>query len=323
MQHDVVALTSQGRMVGTGGHDIARDHIVGRLEQMDIQPYTGTSFLLPYRNGKNDFANIVGRIPGQDCDLSPILIGAHYDTCGPYPGADDNAAAVAVLLYASAKLKAIELDRTVILAFFDAEEPPSFKNETEMGSIRFYENQRQKDENGRSEEIHCAIIMDLVGHDVPVPGLENVIFVTGMESDPGLESVFRRAEPLEVIKPVPTLNRYVGDMSDHYWFRLKERPYLLLTCGRWEHYHRSTDTPDRLNYEKMTAMVDYLAVVAREAASEAFCGPFNGPEPTDTELYFLRKTIQPALGNLGLDLKLDSREDIDGLVKILLNQFRL
>ena len=44
-----------------------------------------------------------------------------------------------------------------------------------MGSIRFYEDQRR-------EEIHCAILLDLVGHDVPVPGLEDLLFITGMES---------------------------------------------------------------------------------------------------------------------------------------------
>ena len=64
----------------------------------------------------------------------------------------------------------------MILAFFDAEEPPHFLQPT-MGSIRFYEDQLQ-------DEIHCAVIMDLVGHDVPVQGLEDLLFITGMESDP-------------------------------------------------------------------------------------------------------------------------------------------
>ena len=40
-----------------------------------------------------------------------------------------------------------------------------------MGSIRFFEDQRFSD-------IHCAVIMDLVKHDVPVPGLEDVRIIT-------------------------------------------------------------------------------------------------------------------------------------------------
>ncbi len=113
--------------------------------------------------------------PGADSLSSPILVGAHYDTCGRLPGADDNAAAVAVLLKTAEVLKNSKLDRDVILAFFDAEEPPHFLQQS-MGSIRFYEEQR-------ADEIHCAIVMDLVGHDVSVSSLEDVLFVTGAESD--------------------------------------------------------------------------------------------------------------------------------------------
>jgi hypothetical protein len=126
-------------------------------------------------------------------------------------------------------------DRPVVVAFFDAEEPPYFQTST-MGSIRFYQDQR-------TGPVHSAIILDLVGHDVPVNGLENLLFITGSESDPGLETAIRHNEPDSGLHTVPTLNSYVGDLSDHHIFRENQRPYLLLTCGRWEHYHMRTDTP--------------------------------------------------------------------------------
>jgi hypothetical protein len=31
-------------------------------------------------------------------------------------------------------------------------------------------------------------------------------------------------------------------MSDHGIFRENGVPYLFLSCGRWPHYHRDTDT---------------------------------------------------------------------------------
>ena len=34
------------------------------------------------------------------------------------------------------------------------------------------------------------------------------------------------------LKLVPTLNRYVGDMSDHGIFRQHGVPYFFLSCGR-------------------------------------------------------------------------------------------
>jgi hypothetical protein len=69
-----------------------------------------------YRHGEQDFCNL----------LAPVLLGAHYDTCDSLPGADDNAAAVPVLLEVAAQMADETLERSVILAFFDAEEPPHF-----------------------------------------------------------------------------------------------------------------------------------------------------------------------------------------------------
>ena len=51
-------------------------------------------FEAAYRHGEQDFCNL----------LAPVLLGAHYDTCDKLPGADDNAAAVAVLLEVAAQM---------------------------------------------------------------------------------------------------------------------------------------------------------------------------------------------------------------------------
>ena len=67
------------------------------------------------------------------------------------------------MLSVAEQLKDMDLELEIILAFFDGEDPPNFIGHG-MGSIRFYEDHLKGD-------IHCAIIMDLIGHDVPVPGL--------------------------------------------------------------------------------------------------------------------------------------------------------
>ena len=73
-------------------------------------------FEAAYRHGEQDFCNL----------LAPVLLGAHYDTCDSLPGADDNAVAVAVLLEVAVQMADETLERSVMLAFFDAEEPPHF-----------------------------------------------------------------------------------------------------------------------------------------------------------------------------------------------------
>lgn len=316
LKTDVQTLaTPQGRRVGTSGHEAARRYLVSRLTELGLEGYRGGLFELPYQYDGQSFANLVAQLPGRNPELPPVLLAAHYDTCGDIPGADDNAAAVAVLLAAAEELRGQPLERRVLCAFFDAEEPPHFLHPS-MGSIHFYEQQRQ-------EPVHCAIIMDLVGHDVPVPGLQDLLFITGMESDPNLASVVKDCEPTAIIRTVPTLNRYVGDLSDHYIFRVNKRPYLFLSCGHWEHYHRYTDTPDRLNYGKIGAIAKYVCGLTERICQTSLKGPFEGYDSTEAELYFLRKTVQPFLDRIGLGLKLGSRKDIDRLVQLMMRGFGL
>ncbi len=285
LRDDVANLAlAEGRMVGTAGHARARAYLLGRMTQLGLEPYANGSYALPYRRYGVDFTNLLGRIPGRDAKLPPLLLGAHYDTCGPYPGADDNAAAVAILLSLVAPLRACALKRSILVAFFDAEEPPYFHTPS-MGSSVYYTSQRR-------EEIHSAIVLDLLGHDVPVPGFKNLLFVTGMESDPGWPPLVLRAAKTPGLRVLASLNRYVGDMSDHHVFRLNERPYLFFTCGRWQHYHRPSDTPDRLNYRKMAAIASLLFDLAREAAATPLAGPFEGYDSTPYEC----ETIRLALG---------------------------
>jgi hypothetical protein len=313
---DVIQLAQpEGRMVGTSGHDVAAEYLIERLSQLGIEPYIDGSFALPYETNGQRFVNLVGQIPGSDPSLPPVLLGAHYDTCGTYPGADDNAAAVAVVLAVARTLVQTQAERTVLFALFDAEEPPHFL-ESSMGSTRFYEDQR-------TGQIHCAIILDLVGHDVPVPGLSDLLFITGMESDPGLERVVQNCAPTDVIRTVPTLNQYVGDLSDHGIFRVNERPYLFLTCGRWDHYHAHSDTPDRLNYTKIAAITKYAQALIAQVSSSDLNGPFETYSTLETELRFLRQSVEPVVQRMGLPISLQSRQDVNGLIHFLTDQVGL
>ena len=83
-------------------------------------------FEAAYRHGEQDFCNPLAQVPGKSLSLAPVLLGVYYDTCDSLTGADDNAAAVPVLLEVAAHMADETLERSVILAFFDAEEPPHF-----------------------------------------------------------------------------------------------------------------------------------------------------------------------------------------------------
>ena len=316
IKDDVAVLaTSLGREVGTPGHESAKIHIIDRLAELGLHPYIGRSFEANYTHDEQDFCNLLAIAPGNDSDLNPVLLGAHYDTCGDLPGADDNAAAVAALLSTAEELIGRRSERSVVFAFFDAEEPPHFLSPT-MGSFRFYEDQK-------TEAIHCAIIMDLVGHDVPVPGLEDLLFVMGMESNQGLDQVIQHVDPGPDLRILPTLNRYVGDMSDHHIFRTNQVPYLFLSCGRWEHYHQETDTPEKLNYGKIEAVSKLLTALTIDISRTDMNDEFEGYDSSSTEIQFIQENLMPVISAMGLTLDLETRADIDRLASMMLTYLPL
>ncbi|MEY3394288.1 MAG: hypothetical protein RL346_524 [Verrucomicrobiota bacterium] len=300
LEKDVFELCQPGgRMVGTPEHAQAEAWVKRRLSEIGCKAYRGDHFSLPYRVDGTDFTNFAGVIPGADRSLPPLLIGAHYDSVIPYPCADDNGAAVAITLaVGEAVAKSGGLERDLIIAIFDAEEPPYFLSEA-MGSTRFYED--QTDERG----IHFAMISDLVGHDVTIPShglgglgaklaspLKPLTFMTGAESHPELPGLLDETPVPDGMKLIATLNEYVGDMSDHAVFRWNSVPYLFLSCGHWEHYHQPTDTPERLNYDKMAAIATYAESVCRKVAGAKLKDHLDHEDP----IAFEAKTWEKALG---------------------------
>ena len=68
-------------------------------------------------------------------DVSTLVIGAHYDSAGDAPGANDNGSGVAALLELARLMKSHVMIKTRLrIVFFVNEEPPHFKTET-MGSL--------------------------------------------------------------------------------------------------------------------------------------------------------------------------------------------
>jgi hypothetical protein len=315
LKNDVLRLTSHGeRQVGSEGHRVAREYLIDRMTELGIRPYRDDAYALPYGGSGTEFVNLIGRIQGSARDCDPILLGAHYDTCGPIPGADDNASAMAIVLAVVEKLRSVSLDRDLIIAFFDAEEPPYFMTDA-MGSIYFFNSQR-------TEEIACALILDLVGHDVPIPGFEDLLFITGMESHSALETVIKSTDENNRVRIVPALNSYVGDMSDHHIFRVNDVPYFFLSCGRWEHYHMPTDTPEKLNYEKMGAIADYLVNLVVSCDGADFSQDRTDYDSTPTELHYMNTVFAKLFQMYGIG-KLQSREDIDRVVRMMTGTFGL
>ena len=101
---DVVnELCSNGhRESGSDANCKARDYLVQNLGKLGVEPlfdpdYTHEFYVPSFMR---NFANVAGIIRSESNSDNAIVLGAHYDTCGNQPGADDNAAGVAALLRA-------------------------------------------------------------------------------------------------------------------------------------------------------------------------------------------------------------------------------
>jgi hypothetical protein len=222
-------------------------------------------------------ANVIAQVPG-DIDRW-VLVGAHFDHLGKiggevFWGADDNAAAVAILVEVARGLaRRAPAGRGVILAAFDAEEPPHFLTGA-MGSVHFAAAPPVP-----LDRIDLMVCMDLVGHafgGVGLPGdVRASLFALGAERSAGtaehLDSL-ARVEPGVIVRPADA--EIVPPLSDYAPFWDRRRPFVFLTAGRWRHYHTPSDTPEKLDYDKMAATARWLERFVRET-----CARPEGPLP--------------------------------------------
>ena len=310
LKMDTTALAlPKGRRVGQPGHDIARQYLVERLAGLKVEPWKGTDYAMtyerPHPNTKavTRFTNLIGLIPGKNRKLAPLLLGAHYDSVIDAPCADDNATSVALNLAIAEEFQAGELERDLIIALFDSEEPPHFLGET-MGSRRFCED--------HCKEIRFAgvIISDLIGHDLELadlgldfPGarlllshIRKTVFVLGAESDAILAPIVERAaHETSGLRVFPTLSRYIGAPSDHYSFEKAGHPTLFLSCAQGRYYHHKKDDLDWINFEKLACITEFTAACIRGIDQDTGEERKGAKDTFDLELRMIPKVIGPAL----------------------------
>jgi|AGTN01.1.fsa_nt_gi Predicted aminopeptidases len=310
-EHVEILATNDGRAMGTAGHARARKYLITLARHLGLQPYA-EEFEIIQSTGAEELVNIVGVAPGLDRTVAPILIGAHYDTFGRLPGADDNAAAIAITLELARCLVEAPAACDVIIAFFDNEEY-GFLSRESMGSVVFYNEKC-------AHKVRAALIMDLVGHDVVVPEMKHVMFVKGIESSSSWFSILRDTEPESGLHWAATINgEQSTSTSDHYIYAKNKEPFLYFTCARWQHYHEPTDTPEKLNYSKMAIFQKaLLGIVYSTATREIESAEYDS---TQDELYFLNKNVIPFLGISGFRFR--TRQDIDELINGLKTKFGL
>ena len=116
----------------------------------------------PFTADGKVYRNVIAEF-GSESDTI-IVVGAHYDSAGELPAADDNASGVAGLLELARLLGAAEIDQRILLVAFCLEEPPFF-NTPQMGSAVFA---RSMVDTGKNVRIMVAL--EMIGYFSDKPG---------------------------------------------------------------------------------------------------------------------------------------------------------
>ena len=259
------ALTLPGTIDPTIGY------IREQWESMQWQVGQETYDAIGNENVKNDATNLIVESVGTNRPEEIILLGAHYDTVTWTPGADDNASAVAVLLEASRLLSDYRGGRTARYVAFACEEAPYF-NLDSMGSQHHARTARK-----RNDQIVGMLCLEMVGYfrdevgsqrvppTIPCklhwlfPRRGNFLAAVGNLKSWKLGWRFRRGFKRGSTLPLfsislPEQVREIR-LSDNSSFWDQGYPALMLTDTsflRNPHYHKPTDTPETLDYARMT-----------------------------------------------------------------------
>jgi Zn-dependent M28 family amino/carboxypeptidase len=282
------ALRQHVETIAAREHNVAHDHELEKVAAY-LERTLGSS---GYEVGRQEYFVDDTAVRNIDVVIEPrseiaspdvIVVGAHYDSARGSPGANDNAtgtAAVIELARLLADLKG-KAGRRIRLALFVNEEPPYFQT-ADMGSLHYARALAE-----RKERVIAMYSLETLGFYSSEPGSQKypppfglvlpdrgdfVSFVGTLDSRPLVQQAaqsFRSHTHFPTVAGVAPGFVPGIDWSDHWAFGEFGFQALMVTdtaVYRYPHYHRPTDTPDKVDFERLARVVKGVERVIRDAA---------------------------------------------------------
>ena len=193
-------------------------------------------------------SNLAAVIPGSSPELKDdfIVLSAHHDHLGLeggklHPGADDNASGTAAILEVARLLKDSKPKRSILVLSVSGEEIGLW------GSQAFVDAPPVP-----LSRIKADINVDMVGRNAV-----DELSVTPAQIEGAVSTLTRDARDLasrQGIKLNQEADKY-WTRSDHYTFAKRGIPCIFFFGGMHGDYHEPTDTPDKINFEKLARVV--------------------------------------------------------------------
>lgn len=235
----------------------------------------------PFLCNGGEFHNVIGTLDGTDPGRPLVVVGAHFDTAGHTPGADDNASAVAAMLEVARLLHGRRPAASIEFVGYNLEEIQRGLG-SRLGSRHHAQQLRV-----RGRRVAGALVLEMVGFTGPqryipfsvrlvrrIPQDGTFVAAVGDGRSRALLAGFRRAAkgvvPLvHLAVPFKGWALPYSRMSDNARYWDEGIPSLMITDTaflRNPHYHRASDTPDTLDYGFMGKVVTAVARAVVELA---------------------------------------------------------
>ncbi len=222
--------------------------------------------------------NLDVTVPGTMRPHEIVIVGAHYDSAVGTPGANDNASGIAALLAIARVFANEQHPRTLRLVAFVNEEPPYFRTPL-MGSKVY-----AKSLHAKGTDIIGMISLETIGYFTEAEDTQNYPFPFSLfyPSVGNFISFVANSESVHFGKKVIEIFRQHGkipsdgaaapatipgiDWSDQQGFWELGYPGVMVTDtapNRYPYYHEPEDTPDKIDFDALSLVVDGMVPVVR------------------------------------------------------------
>jgi hypothetical protein len=272
----------------------AREHNVAHYDELEkVARYIEAALAsLGYAVGGQEFSADGKLVRNIDVTVEPargksdpevIVVGAHYDSAPGSPGANDNASGAAAVIELARLLRDLDgsAGKRIRLALFVNEEPPYFMTQA-MGSLNYARVLAQ-----RNERVVAMYSLETIGFYSSEPGSQvypapfGLIFPDRGDFVAFVGLLGSRALVRETIRSFrahtafPTIGGVAPGFvpgiswSDHWAFAEHGFQAVMITDTapfRYPHYHRPSDTPDKVDAESLARVVKGIERVIRDLA---------------------------------------------------------
>ena len=276
----LAVIAKEPRPPGSRAHAAVRAYLVQELERLGLEPRVQAAQAAARMAGtvwSLRAVNVLGRLRGTRGGGRALILAAHYDSVPQSPGASDDGAAVAVLLETARALRAgPPMANDVLLLFTDGEEMAMRGAQAAVEDPELLKG--------------AALVMNFEARGNRGP---SAMFETSRESGALVREVAAAAPHPTLSAAVTALAQALPNGTDSLVFERSGFAVLgFAFANGLEHYHRATDSVDRIDRGSVQHHGSYALALARRFG-ERDLADLRAPEVVYFDLFGRAVVVYP------------------------------